>query len=251
MVKTINKVLNILLSISIIITGICMMVQCLSIYNSGDKPYTRASVAEAFTEIKIPIIIFISLLILSVIFDLLTTDLGTKSGISVNKQFVLNAINRKWDINALNDPAICKERRKRRTRNIISLILIALGFSVFAIYALNPANFHQSQINQSMVKAMTVFCLSVCVPFFYRIVSVFLNEKSIKREITLSQSLVKTAPKQTQNEVVEAKNTAVTVIKLAVVAISVAVILYGLFSGGTADVLTKAINICTECIGLG
>ena len=26
---------------------------------------------------------------------------------------------------------------------------------------------------------------------------------------------------------------------------------YGLLNGGAADVLTKAINICTECIGLG
>ena len=28
-------------------------------------------------------------------------------------------------------------------------------------------------------------------------------------------------------------------------------LIYGLFSGGTADVLAKAANICSECIGLG
>ncbi|MBQ8324841.1 MAG: thioredoxin [Clostridia bacterium] len=33
--------------------------------------------------------------------------------------------------------------------------------------------------------------------------------------------------------------------------IAVALIVLGRTSGGAADVLTKAINICTECIGLG
>ncbi|MBR2311262.1 MAG: thioredoxin [Oscillospiraceae bacterium] len=33
--------------------------------------------------------------------------------------------------------------------------------------------------------------------------------------------------------------------------VAVVCILVGYFSGGTEDVLTKAVNICTECVGLG
>ena len=33
--------------------------------------------------------------------------------------------------------------------------------------------------------------------------------------------------------------------------VALGMLLYGLFSGGAADVLTKAVNICSECIGLG
>ena len=32
---------------------------------------------------------------------------------------------------------------------------------------------------------------------------------------------------------------------------SIILIVYGFLCGGTVDVLAKAINICTECIGLG
>lgn len=32
---------------------------------------------------------------------------------------------------------------------------------------------------------------------------------------------------------------------------AVIILVYGYMHGGTADVLTKAINICTECVGLG
>ncbi len=36
-----------------------------------------------------------------------------------------------------------------------------------------------------------------------------------------------------------------------ILAISLLFILLGIFNGGADDVLIKAINICTECIGLG
>ena len=39
--------------------------------------------------------------------------------------------------------------------------------------------------------------------------------------------------------------------RLAILFVAVFCFVYGFITGGTADVLTKAINICTECIGLG
>ena len=33
--------------------------------------------------------------------------------------------------------------------------------------------------------------------------------------------------------------------------VGLVILVYGFFAGGTADVLTKAVNICTECVGLG
>ncbi|MBE6563056.1 MAG: thioredoxin [Ruminococcaceae bacterium] len=40
-------------------------------------------------------------------------------------------------------------------------------------------------------------------------------------------------------------------VKLAILILAAAALIYGAIAGGTADVLTKAVNICTECIGLG
>ena len=39
--------------------------------------------------------------------------------------------------------------------------------------------------------------------------------------------------------------------QLSIITISVCLILVGIFNGGASDTLQKAINICTECIGLG
>ena len=40
-------------------------------------------------------------------------------------------------------------------------------------------------------------------------------------------------------------------IRIALLVISIALIIAGILNGGMADVLSKAVNICTECIGLG
>ena len=39
--------------------------------------------------------------------------------------------------------------------------------------------------------------------------------------------------------------------KFVILGIAVTALVVGFFMGGYADVLTKAVNICTECIGLG
>ncbi|MBQ8087435.1 MAG: thioredoxin [Clostridia bacterium] len=39
--------------------------------------------------------------------------------------------------------------------------------------------------------------------------------------------------------------------RLALLALGAVLTLWGVWNGGMRDVLVKAINICTECIGLG
>ncbi len=40
-------------------------------------------------------------------------------------------------------------------------------------------------------------------------------------------------------------------LRLSVLLLSAALLLAGILNGGALDVLAKAINICSECIGLG
>lgn len=44
---------------------------------------------------------------------------------------------------------------------------------------------------------------------------------------------------------------AVTIARLTILSIGILFIILGVVNGGSRDVLVKAINICTECIGLG
>lgn len=43
----------------------------------------------------------------------------------------------------------------------------------------------------------------------------------------------------------------VLILQYSVLGAALVCLVYGFIAGGTADVLTKAVNICTECVGLG
>ncbi len=49
----------------------------------------------------------------------------------------------------------------------------------------------------------------------------------------------------------KARKTGVVLVRVALAAAGIALIVFGVFNGGMKDVLMKAINICTQCIGLG
>lgn len=65
------RIYSILLGIVIVIAGLCLMAGCLSIYNSGDQPYSREIVAEVFSKIAIPIYLCLIMVILGFVLSLL------------------------------------------------------------------------------------------------------------------------------------------------------------------------------------
>ncbi len=250
MSKTIGKILGILLSISIFISGICMIMQCLAIYNSGDKPYSRQAVALAFGEISLPVFICLALVIITFIYNFVVDGIYARGTVIKNNSYTIKAIARNKDVYNIDDPTLKKERRTRMIYSTIQVVLIIIGFTFFFFYALNPSNFHQSEINASMIKAMAVFGSCILIPFVYSIISAFVINKSREREIKKIRELAKDAPAKSTTDNISNKNVYIF-IKIAALLVAAGIIVYGLCSGGTADVLTKAINICTECIGLG
>ena len=74
-----------------------------------------------------------------------------------------------------------------------------------------------------------------------------LRHVSLKKEIELS----KDAPKRDAEPVKPAKSAVRNIARAVLLAAAAALIVAGICNGGMFDVLVKAINICTECIGLG
>ena len=103
---------------------------------------------------------------------------------------------------------------------------------------------------QFMPKSVLIPCL--LASFIMALICTYKVSSLFETEI----SLVKQAPRKTMpndgmvtaNDTPDKKS---KIIKYVILAIALVFIVYGLFAGGTMDVLTKAVNICTECIGLG
>ena len=78
-------------------------------------------------------------------------------------------------------------------------------------------------------------------------VCLMLRDRSLERETALAKSCEKGNP--ATNAAASSKS--VLIARAVVLAAAIVFILLGIFNGSMKDVLYKAINICTECIGLG
>lgn len=262
--KTIHLIYEIAVGAVIVVAAVCIMAACVGIYRSGDSPYTRESVAESFSAVAIPVYLCIVLIIGGFILDLICPAEKRRTLPEKNYALILRKLREKTDLSKSDEVlrnAICTQRYTVILHKTASIVLLAVGSIVFLIYALDSGNFHQTDINSSVIKAVALMGACLIVPFTYAVFTSFYTKKSMKKEI----ELLKQARKCESTAVItdaetealqkyrreENKEVVLLVARCVVFAAAVAVLIYGFATGGAADVLTKAVNICTECIGLG
>ena len=247
-----HRIYNLLFSIVIVIAGICLIIGVLTIYNSGDQPFSRESVAATFSTIAFPVYLTLVMAVISFVWEILSPSDKEKDPNTKDYPALLSNLYNKKDF-ANGELSVQEEIqglwKNRKTLVIIRTVLLVVCSGIFLLYALNSANFHQSEINGSMINAMKVLVPCSFVSFAYALFVAIHNEKSLQKEIELAKKLP-ALEVSTENEIIgEEKN--LRPYRNAILIASIILIVYGFLNNGTIDVLAKAINICTECIGLG
>lgn len=247
-----HRIYNILFSIVIVIAGICLIIGVLTIYNSGDQPFSRESVAATFSTIAFPVYLTLVMAVISFIWEICSPSDKEKNPNAKDYPALLSKLYDKKDFSA-GDAAVQEEIKAlwktRKLHGIIRTVVLVVCSAIFLFYALNSANFHQSEINSSMINAMKLLVPCSLVSFAYALFVSVHNEKNIQKEMELVKKLPALATSTDDEIVCEEKR--VSPYRNAILVVSIILIVYGFLSGGTIDVLAKAINICTECIGLG
>lgn len=247
-----HRMYNILFSIVIVIAGICLIIGVLTIYNSGDQPFSRESVATTFSGIAFPVYLCLAMTIISFVWEVLSPSDKETAPKQKDYPGMLENLYNKKDFGSAESSvqeeikALWKNRKMHIT---VRTIILTVCSAVFLFYALNSANYHQSEINSSMINAMKVLIPCLLVSFGYALFVAVHNEKSLQKEI----ELVKKLPALTnteENEIVSEEKR-LSPYRNAILVAAIILVVYGFLNGGTVDVLAKAINICTECIGLG
>ncbi len=254
--KRIHFLYGIVLGAVAVIAGICLIAACVGIYRSGDHPFSRESVAAAFKTIAVPVYALLALVIGGFILDIFLPREKTKPAAEKQYGAILERLHRKLDLNCCESSmriSIEKQRKSRRLHGYITLGLLIVCSAVFLSYGANMQNFHKEDMNGSMIKAMYLFTPCLLIPFGYGVFTAYFSRRSIKKEIELVKQAIAAgnpAP-QVQTTAKEQSTKPAVIAKYAILAVSLAVLIYGFFAGGTADVLAKAAAICTECVGLG
>lgn len=138
----------------------------------------------------------------------------------------------------------CRRRNVRLTAGgVICACTILAG-----VYLLNPENFASLDL-ESVVGSMVLHVAPwVVLALAAAAAASVLNGRSVLREI----EILKAAPQEKRTPAEPAgKKSGLPALRIALYAAAAVLIVMGVMNGGMWDVLVKAVNICTECIGLG
>lgn len=257
--KRIHQIYGILVSIACVFAGICFIAACMNIYYGGQEAgltqlYTRQIVAENFSKIALSVYTCLVLVLGGMVLNFVMPQEKAKLKPEKNLPLILARLQEKTDLDSCDHDlrqAVGKEQKLRKNWVLLSAILLAGEFILFLIYACNPGNWGTNS-TPSMVNAMEKMMGTLVVPCLFTILSAYQIRKSLTREIDLMRQVSAQFPKKAEK--VEPKaccHKPVAITRIAILVIGILLVVLGACNEGTADILTKAVNICTECVGLG
>ena len=145
-------------------------------------------------------------------------------------------------------PAAEAERRRRRSVRLCAAAVILACAVLSGTYLLNARNFSSLDLEAVMGDMVLRVAPWVALALAAGAAASVLNGRSVLREI----EILKSAPQKKPEPAPPAgKRSPLPVVRAVLCAAAVGLIALGAANGGLWDVLVKAVNICTECIGLG
>lgn len=255
--KRIRKIYGIVLSAALILAGLCLIGACVKLYLSGGDPiYSPEAVAAAFRPIAIPVFVAIGLVLGSIVLQLVKPEEKKRPKVEKNYALILRKLHEKQDVTRCGDEklrtAIANEQKKRKLHTYISYGLLICGAAVFLIYGTDPRNFPTGEeITGAMVKAALVFLGCAVIPLGYGIFAACFRRASIRREVDLMKLVAAPrTPTEPSASAAPGINRAMLV-RVILLCAAVGLVIFGYATNGWSSVVTKAINICRECVGLG
>ena len=250
----VNKILVLCTSFQTILLGIVFIIQILRIYFNNNQVFTKEICTQYILEILPVLILWILLIIGSFIyFNISDIKYKNISKISnVTKQKNLERICPEINDKTLKYELICIERSKKIAKCILIIILIISSYMSIS-YLLNTKHFDPSG---DLFKQATLLSLHlmpwVIITFVAFIGYAVFEEYKSKKACKVLLEIIKTNGKVSYTVTESKKKLLIkNIIQLGILCIAVVLIIIGINNGGANDTLQKAINICTECIGLG
>ena len=254
--KRIHLIYGTVLSSLLILTGVLLMASCVSVYKLGDRPFTSENISSAFSKIAIPVWVTVGAVITGAVLQLLLPAVDSKPKALRDKKVILSRLQEKLDIQSCHREtirAINKEQKLRAVLRTVAVILCVISALPAVLYSFNFNNFNEN-LNASVIAACvwvlpcSFIIMGVCIVLTY------LENASYNRQITFVKAALAESKGTGTSQASPRRRANFKILVGFRIALAVAALVFivmGIFNGGMADVLTKAVNICTECIGLG
>ncbi len=261
----IRLIYSIFLGVFTVAVGLAIICVAADIYYSGKDTgviYSRAIVGEKLTALAIPLIFLIAAIILGAVFPLYKVKAARAPESTLTKlQMRIPQSGEGMEFTAAKN-AFKKAAIIRLVAWLVALSVALAGAIATLCYLVNTVQFSGKDITSEIFKLVKNILPWLCVAFAATIGATVTSGIFANKQIAAAKTMIKNGDKSTvaQKSVfkviwiiksVIAYPAFVWAVRGCVFTLAVVFIILGIINGGANDVLVKAINICTECIGLG
>jgi hypothetical protein len=252
-----NKIYNIAFIIVTFILASLFILFSLTIYTKGIEElktnptyqiYTREIVEHYLSYIIVPFILWV----LVIIFGLVTSYLfpiNKKKNTKLDSILTYERLRKRVEVN--NDDTNLL-RRNRKIGFIIASIISLLCMILPCRYIFTPSNFTGVDSNKDVLGLVFNILPFVIISFISFIGYSIYFYKNINLEIKIlleKQKENKKDPKDNKESFFDSP-LFINIVRGVILVTGITFVVLGIFNKGFEDVLIKAINICSECIGL-
>ena len=235
---------------------ILMSVSAVMIYRDGaarkaEQPlesiYTREIAAEKFAPIAPLFFAAIGLTIAGLV-------LGIRDE-NADRPVASPELRRDLVVERVSQPSedMRRARRKQKRWLLTGWAAFALCMLPVLIFMVDPAHFPLEDLEGMFYSLIRVLVPWTVVGLGALAVCSGMRERCVLRETEAAQARLKEEREAGVKPVPKAapRTGSAVALQIAMIAIAIVLIIVGVFNGSARDVLYKAINICTECVGLG
>ena len=252
-----GKILYTVTSILVVLTGIAFIACCLHLFfTGGSTPFSRERVGNYLLIMLVPSLATLVLVISGMVYASLNGD-KTDLTVKRSQSEILSGYAKRVNLDDLGDEtraAVLKERDFRFNLAWIASDISFLFVIFTVLYFDMCTSFSIENLNGDVIFALAGVLPLLLAAILVHMPKGYLYEKSSERELaTLKAAVADGAPiaKVTTLGESDCERKTVFAGRIVIATVAVIFIILGIFNGGMADVLAKAIKICTECIGLG
>jgi hypothetical protein len=251
-----GKILAIATAICIILLGLAFIICCTHLYfTGGDNPFSRESVGRYLVILAVPSFITIAIAIAGLVFAYVNKtkdhELAKRTNLEIlesfKSRFVFDSFDEETKANVL------ALKKQRDAVSIVAIAVSAICAVIALVYFFFIGDFSNANHNREIISALALLLPMTAVASAIHVIKLYVVEKCAKEEYDLLRASVKKNGISPMAKEIRAEKfiSGVNITKCVILAVAVVFVLLGIFNGGVADVLAKAVKICTECIGLG
>ena len=147
------------------------------------------------------------------------------------------------------------ERAKQKKMFYAGWAVFAISMIPILLYITNGDHFPNGDLESMFLSLIAHILPWIAIGLAALMISSVLQEKSMQREIAYAKEQIKSEKANNVKPVAKKKAQDVysrlKILRIALLVLACVLIVAGVFNGSANDVFGKAVNICTECIGLG